>query len=139
MPACRYCGVDLEAPIGNRWAFLIPMDAPTQNVIAQNKGGKRWAYKRMRDDFTLMIMACTRSIAIPAAKRKRRVVITRRYDGRKQERDFGNLVGGLKMVVDAMVHAKLLVDDSPQWVEDFYRQERAVTDIGLLVLLEDLV
>ena len=36
--------------------------------------------------------------------------------------DYGNLVGGCKPLVDALVKTKLLVDDNPTNLRDHYRQ-----------------
>ena len=55
------------------------------------------------------------------AKEKRCVKITR-YSSRKL--DYGNLVGGCKPLLDALKHAKLIVDDSPDWIADSYKQEK---------------
>jgi hypothetical protein len=49
---------------------------------------------------------------------KRRVVITR-YG---KTLDYGNLVGGAKPLVDALVHEGVLYDDSPTYLADTYLQ-----------------
>ena len=46
------------------------------------------------------------------------------FSGRERERDYVNLVGGCKAVVDALVSQGLLVDDKPKFLADEYRQER---------------
>ena len=48
--------------------------------------------------------------------------------GREQERDYVNLVGGCKLVVDALVLEGLLVDDKPALLDDRYLQERVAKD-----------
>jgi hypothetical protein len=50
--------------------------------------------------------------------------VTRVYSGRERERDYVNLVGGCKAVVDALVLEGLLVDDAPKFVTDEYKQVR---------------
>ena len=39
--------------------------------------------------------------------------------------DTGNLTGGFKPLVDALVQRKLLVDDSPRWYSGWYQQQRS--------------
>lgn len=63
-------------------------------------------------------------LKIPRAIGKRRLVVTRMFCGREKERDYINLVGGMKSVVDALVLEGLLVDDKPAALEDAYRQVR---------------
>ena len=54
---------------------------------------------------------------------RRKVVIT---TYRKQRiRDHANLVGGCKGLIDALVNAQLLHDDSDLWMEAEYHQELA--------------
>lgn len=57
------------------------------------------------------------------AKGKRKVYITAFRTQRC--RDIGNLIGGAKSLIDGLVHAKLLVDDSTKWAEFVYHQEVA--------------
>lgn len=50
----------------------------------------------------------------PRATQPRHLSITVRHSG--QERDYDNLVGGCKPLVDCLVDQGLLVDDSPVWL-----------------------
>lgn len=33
---CRYCGTDLDAVVEQRWVFGLPLEPPSQNVIASS-------------------------------------------------------------------------------------------------------
>lgn len=65
----------------------------------------------------------------------------RQYSGREQERDYINLCGGFKPIVDAMVSEGLLVDDAPAMLADRYEQERVAKGqpSGVAFELVDLV
>jgi hypothetical protein len=78
------------------------------------------------------------AMKIPFAEARRRVTITRCYSGQQKLRDHGNLVGGLKAAVDAMVRVKLLKDDSPAWAEVYYHQLRVDKDgRGTIITIEE--
>lgn len=65
------------------------------------------------------------------AKERRRVTITRHSPG---QCDYGNLVGGCKGLLDVLVEVGLLVDDSPEWVEEVYFQAKAPKGKGRTVV-----
>lgn len=134
---CPYCQVDLGQGIEARWELFIPLETPSQNAVAANKGGTRQRYKELRTAFCQLLMDQKVRKSIPRATRRRRVIFTRHYCGRAQERDRGNLVGGMKPLLDAMHRVGLLVDDAPEWVEDWYRQQRS-TRSGTMITLEEL-
>lgn len=136
---CRYCLTDNSAPVATRWEFVLPLEPPSQNVVAQNKGTHtmRKKYAKYRDDYMLLLRNAKRQYRIPDAHGLRRVIITRLYSGRGQARDRGNVVGGCKPLLDAMHLEKLLVDDSDEFCADFYRQCRA-NESGVAIILEEL-
>lgn len=136
MTACARCGFDPEALVGRSWTFTIDRDPPSLNARIFNAGTKRWAYKRERDAWAWELRAVRLLQKIPAARARRRITLTRVYDGRQQERDADNLAGGMKAIVDALVHEGMLLDDSPQHAEIHYMQERGGPR-GLRVLLEE--
>lgn len=119
---CSLCGGDPHARVATSWSFRVNRDAPTQNVMGNNRGGGRWAYKKERQEWLRWILI--ERPCIPEAEAKRRVTITRCYSGNQKLRDHGNLVGGLKPVVDALVLSGTIKDDSPHWVEIYYHQRR---------------
>lgn len=123
---CRYCRTDLsETPL---WTvrFILPLEPPSQNQVSHN--GKDWRkrkeYQRFRDHYIELFIAAKAKHNIPEAKGLRYAIFTRLYSGRGQVRDYGNLVGGMKPLLDAMHHedVRLLRDDSPDLVRDFYHQ-----------------
>lgn len=137
MSACRWCGGDADAPITAAWEFLIPRDSPSQNEIAANHGPGRFAYGQVRDEFSILVLAEKMRQRIPRAAARRRVTFTRLYSGRHRRRDRGNLIGGLKPLLDVLVRLELLVDDSEKHVEDHYLQERHDCITGIRVRIEE--
>jgi hypothetical protein len=75
----------------------------------------------------------------PPATGPRRVRLVRVRQAGAGERayDRGNLVGGLKPVLDALVRHKLLVDDSPRHLVDHYA-DVVGEQRGVLVEIEEL-
>lgn len=120
MERCPRCGHS-ETPAIRTWTLVIDADVPSQNVTLK----RHFAQKtEERNALALFVRAERLRLRIPRAKEKRRARFTRFYAGRKQRRDFGNLVGGCKTLLDALVREGLLVDDDPDHVEDYYHQER---------------
>jgi hypothetical protein len=126
--------------VRGRWVFHLPIEAKSQNQLSGNKGGQRWAYKAHRDDLGLLIKHSAQQHGITPATGLRRVVVTRLYGHRGRRMDRPNLVGGCKPVLDALVRAKLLRDDSERWCIDHYAQRKvgAGAGPGILVELEEL-
>jgi hypothetical protein len=137
--ACRLCGGRPDAEVVASWTLVIDRDAPSQNRLpAKGRGGSSFAYAKERDLWVMLFMVAARSAGVSKVAGPRRVTFTRRYAGRKKLRDHANVIGGMNPVVDAMVRAGLLVDDSPAWFEAYYRQERVGHGGGTIVLLEEL-
>lgn len=137
MSACILCGCDAGAPIAQAWEFFIPIQTPSQNTIASNHGASRFRYGKLRTAFETYVMCEVRRLHIPRAMRRRRVTFTRHYTGRGQSRDRGNLIGGMKPLLDALVRQGVLVDDREEYVEDFYRQLRHDVLSGVAVRVEE--
>lgn len=135
--ACPRCG-HTEGLAGAEYRFFIPMEPPSQNTVAMNSSGKRFGYKAVRNQFTFMVRAAMNARAIPEAKGKRRLVLTRFYTGRGRAYDRANMVGGCKPVVDSLVNCGLLVDDSEQWLDDYYLQRRDDHLSGVEVVLQEM-
>lgn len=138
---CRYCLTDLERPVARRWDFTLPLETPSQNRIGHNAGSwaARNAYAKFREDFILLLENQKNTLGIPKATRKRRVIITRLYapSKRGRKRDRANVVGGAKMLIDAMAKVGLIVDDAEEYLEDFYRQLPA-GESGTRIEIEEL-
>jgi hypothetical protein len=104
------------------WTRYVAIDWPSQNSLygSANHRATRARIKRLRDgaeaSFRHGFSEC------PPATGKRRVTWERILGPRQREFDEPNLIGGLKPLLDGMVRAGLLVDDSPRWYEGVYRQ-----------------
>ena len=133
---CSLCGHDLKAAAAS-WEFTLPLEPPSQNVVAGNQGSGRWGYAKIRNSFEVLLVNRRTLMGIPAAKTKRRVLITRLYSGHGQVRDIGNIIGGCKPLLDAMTRARLIVDDGPHYVEVHYFQERT-KESGVTICIEEL-
>ena len=118
------------------WKFIIDRDPPSLNERLHNAGPTRWKYARLRDEWALLFTVERLRLAIPKATGKRVVTLQRLYNGRQQERDYGNLVGGCKLVIDAMVKCHLLQDDAPSMLDDTYLQQKSGRK-GLLVTIRE--
>jgi Holliday junction resolvase RusA-like endonuclease len=136
--ACARCGFDPDAAIAARWQFFIERDPPSLNARLFNQGSRRWSYAKERDAWCWMIRAKRLEQSMRLARAKRRVTLTRFYNGRQQERDLDNLAGGMKIVVDALVSEGLLRDDSPKFAELHYAQLVCVNRRGLEIAIEEL-
>lgn len=94
-------------------------------VSGQNKR-ERWHWAQQRREVSMWTARAGYAFlaqGLPPATGKRHVSIT---SYRKQRfRDEGNLVGGCKGLIDGLVRAKVLVDDSTKWATFEYRQDLA--------------
>lgn len=138
--ACPRCGHDPSAVVLARWTISIEREIRSLNAHRGNYGAQRWAYKADREAWQQWFVVARRNQDIPAGTAKRRVTITRLIGYRQREFDHDNLVGGCKVVVDAMARAGLLVSDKPADVEVTYRQEprRTAQSGGACIVLEEL-
>jgi hypothetical protein len=136
LPECLKCGFDPGAAVTASWTFVIERDPPSLNARIFNAGPRRWAYAKEREAWYVEFVNARNTLRIPHAETKRRVTLTRMFDGRQKQRDIDNLWGGGKSCVDAMVLAQILVSDAPDFAEVHWMQERGTS--GLRVLLEEL-
>lgn len=114
----------------------IPLSIPSQNVL-RRKYKNRHAYARLRKRFCWAVWVAKLRAEVPEATGKRRMRIVRLVGPRGRMYDYGNLVGGCKPLVDELVKAGLLVDDSPDHVIEEYDQERA-PEHGVRIELVDV-
>lgn len=136
---CPKCGHDPSARVVGSWSFWCDREIESLNAHRVNAGAK-WqqaAYRRDRDAWQLWMRFGMFSQKILNAKAKRRVKIVRQYSGRQRAFDKDNLAGGCKQLVDAMVRAALLVDDSERWCEIEYVQRKADKS-GTWILVEEI-
>lgn len=131
MTVCALCGGDPDAEVLRSWSFTVPIEPTSQNRIGHNAGWARHDYRRLRQTWEKAMMVAN---FVPRASGPRRVILTRLMGYRKRAYDHANLVGGCKPVVDAMVRAGLLVDDSPRHLHAYYRQERDPNGAGALMI-----
>lgn len=137
MTACVKCGFDPSRIVTASWTFLVERDPPSLNDRVFNAGPRRWLYRRERDAWVDEIRVARMLQRIPRAIGKRRVTIMRVYGGRQKERDRDNLIGGQKIVLDALVFEDLLISDSASGVDVTYHQERG-QPTGLRITIEEL-
>ena len=141
MTACPACHYDPDATVTACWRFFIPIAGPSQNRL-HGKGGARFKYRKVRDDYERMIRAAIVAhkvmLAVGPRAAKRRVTLTRFYTGREREFDRANWVGGAKPILDALVRCGLLVDDSPRWLDDYYHQRRDEHLRGVEIQIEEV-
>ena len=131
------------------WTLYIPLKPPNLNDHAVNKAGGRSRavrqafgaqaaiYRRARDTWMLLIKNAAQLAGCPPATRKRRIVYIRIMGPRERSWDEDNLIGGGKMVFDALSRAGVLVDDKRTMCEREYLEERG-PESGLRVEVTDL-
>ena len=137
MTACLKCGHDPEAVVIMTWDIIVDREVESGNRRVFNVGGSRWKYAAKRDAWQLEFRAFRLLRRIPKASAKRRVTLTRYYDGRQREWDADNLATGAKPVIDALVREGLLVDDARAFAEIHYDQVRR-SPRGTGVRIEEL-
>lgn len=98
----------------------IPLEIPSQNVR------ERWHWSRRQREIQLWkeyFMYEKLKQKIPETKERRAVdIIAHR---KRRISDTANLIGGCKGMIDAMVRAKLLFDDSDMFAKFNYDQALA--------------
>jgi len=119
-----------------RWHLVIPVPTPSQNTRERQHHMARHTCKGL---WWWAIRAAPGFLLIPRATCKRRLTIERHAKGIPQ--DEANVHGGCKGIVDDLVQLRLLVDDSPAYIEHgiprhvpLAKGERAFT----VLILEDV-
>jgi hypothetical protein len=114
-------------------AELLSMNS--MGAIAAGRAGYKYRGYRRRCESWITGLDAT------PATGKRRLVITRYWAAGCRAFDFVNLVGGCKPLVDAIKCAGWLRDDTPRWVDDWYKQVKSddgIARVGIeLSELED--
>ena len=89
---------------------------PSQNVRER----AHWRSRRRQEKAWEMVIRCQASVEDTTTTRRRLVkIISYR---RQRITDEANLIGGAKGLVDCLVRAGLLVDDSDRWCSITYHQ-----------------
>ena len=116
-------------------AFSLPFEVPSQNKTMR----AHWGVISRQNKNWYMALKCMLSMHIDMdivpAKTKRKVEIIAYR--KRLITDHANLVGGAKGLVDALVRAELLVDDSDRWCEITYRQKQDSVPQTLIEIWEN--
>ena len=102
-----------------RWVIQWRTLPPSQNEIMRRFRTPQ-AYDRLLASWRQVFGAA--ATIIPKATGRRRLEITRFVRDKNYRLDRGNLVGGCKPLLDAAVHAGLLIDDREGHLDDHYDQ-----------------
>ena len=130
MASCKACGYDKSLSVIKSYELTIAGRLPSQNRLRPRFN----SYAKNR--YAVALLKQGRPYV---TGRKRRVWITRLFGKRGRSYDIGNLVGGAKPLIDALVTTGWLVDDSPKWLECHYSQHRSDTDRHLIrIVIEDV-
>lgn len=96
------------------------------NLVVQSQNVTdrlHWAQRnRLKKMWTAWILRLTPQVTRPAAGKRAVTILSYR---RRLITDHANLVGGAKLVIDAIRDAGLIVDDSDRWMVAAYHQELA--------------
>jgi hypothetical protein len=111
--------------------YVVP--SSNQRLVNSRDPADRAKYRETRDDWQTLVMAAMRAHGVPKATGRRALVLIRFFSGRERARDYDNLVGGMKPVLDAMVLAGLIVGDDPGSVVVTYHQNKIDGPSGLRV------
>lgn len=144
--ACTRC-LGLGPP---EQSFRVYERVSSANRSASNRGGGNWAYRAQRKRWVALLMDVVRSGKATRAEGQRVVRITREYGKGCRPWDYGNFVGGLKPVIDALTRevrdgrgrgrtipaSGIVVDDSEKWMLAEYEQRRAEVDALLFEIWE---
>ena len=108
----------------NLQRFDVPRKLKSQNELKGNSRAGNGPYVTERSWWHKQFATAVMAGLVTIAKGPKYVRITRYSDARGKVLDVGNMVGGCKALVDAMVNVGILVDDSPEFCSIYYRQMR---------------
>lgn len=103
---CR-CDCHADGP----WRIVLPMTRPLNLNDRRHWAAKAREVKQVKED----TFALVKQARIPACQRVRVTMVYEPPD--KRRRDADNLVATLKPVLDGLVLAKVIPDDTPEHVE----------------------
>lgn len=135
---CFYCNWDSDAKVIWSADLVLPLAWPSQNELGANtRSGAGFKYRKIRAKFE----GCLRKFMkqVPKATGFRRAHLVRAWGPRCRAFDYGNLVGGGKPLIDAMVSLHYLLDDRPSLFQASYHQQSSGTDTNLIFIrLEEI-
>lgn len=116
--------------------FIIEQEAISSNdkIYGVNKRGSRFLYKKMRDQLEDRVICLMRGRG--EEKERKAIKIVRHWGPKKRAFDEANLVGGFKILVDAIVRSGHLCDDNPQFFKGYYFQKKSTTGFGWIEVRE---
>jgi len=132
---CIACNYDPDLLITHTDTVILDHAVFSLNTTGTNTKNNR-AYRKQRKTWARLLLR--EYSGLKRATAKRRISITRLWGKGKRAYDYGNLVGGLKPLLDEIVRAGLLLDDSPKCCADYYYQYKAPDGIDrVVIVLED--
>ena len=100
-------------------SFFVPGPLPNQNeMIAAAKGynGRGFAYKRMKEDWTKLVVERINATGILPVKT---CFLRFRWREKNKRRDPDNFTAGIKFILDGLVTAGILQNDGWDQIEGF--------------------
>lgn len=117
------------------YTFSIPVKLPSLNeVIAKNRTN-RYDGARLKADIEDDIIRCIIKDRVP--KISVPVDILMVFDERTKRRDVDNIQSAQKFILDAMVKAGVLEDDSRRYVRQIYHTVRDGKEDGVKIYITD--
>lgn len=120
---CKVCKYDPDELWNKVGLLVLPVRWRSQNEIAGNiRGRGGYAYRKYRKEVETALQL--QPVPVQATG-LRRVWFSRVYGRRCRQYDYANLVGGGKCVVDSLVSAGWLLDDTEAAMIAYYDQHKA--------------
>lgn len=116
--------------------FILEQEAISANdkIYGANKRGNRFLYKKLRDELEDRVVCLMRGRG--EEKGRKALKIVRHWGPRKRAFDDANLVGGFKILVDAIVRSGHICDDNPDLFKAYYFQKKSTTGFGWIEVKE---
>lgn len=132
---CIACNYDPTLCVENTYTLIIHQSAQSLNAVGVNSKNNR-GYRGARNKWKRKLQQYNE---LPPAESYRRIFFTRFWGKGKRAYDYGNLVGGFKPLLDEIVRAGHLIDDSPKHCAEYYRQYKAPDgDDHVVIVIEDV-
>lgn len=127
---CIACNYDPTLCVENTYSIHIDQSAQSLNAVGVNSKNNR-GYRGARNRWKRKLASYE---ALPKATSYRRIYFTRYWGKGKRAYDYGNLVGGFKPLLDEIVRAGYLIDDSPKHCSEYYSQYKSTTGVDYVVI-----
>jgi len=133
---CKACGYDELLVVQSTCILFLDQSAQSLNAVGVNSKNNR-GYRGARNRWKRLL--CKYATLVQPAKKYRRIFFTRLWGKGKRAYDYGNLVGGFKPLLDEIVRAGYLIDDSPRYCSEYYSQYKSTTGKDYVeVVIEDV-